>query len=1357
MGTAAKFFDPVVGIDVHLVLVPTPAGPVPTPLPHPFVGIVFDPIGAAVGAAIGAVLGGGGPVFVQGLPCGNTGTDVKGYPHFPTPPGVAPAPADPPANEGTLVTGSTSVKFMGSSESRITSMVSTCGFPVSLPTSVCLSVPAGPPVNIGGPEGLDVMAAVTRGIRTKWASSKLHKLAKAAEGSKRSKFICFLTGHPIDVMSGELIAEASDFEIPGLIPIDWERNYRSRSVAVGGLGPGWSHPFDEWIECHDANTVTLHLADGRDVTHGIGMGDEVFNAEERYFLRRRHDHFQRYDIATGKCYTYRTQNGDRHQLTKIANRAGVTITFDYDNDQLVRIIDTAGRQLDVSWRQRRIVAIAHDGRMLVRYEYESGLLSAVTDPLGHAMRYRYRGGVMVEEVHRTGLTFHFEWDWYHPEGWCQRSWGEEPGHDGRIYPRELRYDPQRHVTTVADSRGSWTYYGNALGLVDKQIDPSGRITTYEWSDDCRKVAEADGLGNTRQWVYDEWGNCVEEQDELGRITTRRFTQQHQLQELIDPANGHWKFHHGVIGSLVAMTDPLGSTTHYHHDEYGRLTSIDDPVNRTIRYEYHNDHAVAAISDGEGRIERFGVDRLGRLAWSQDASGRKTTISRDAAGRPLHIRHGDGDELHLRYDAGGNVIQRVDQLGRKEEMHYTGTGQLSEYIDAAGYTVKLAYDGEEDLTHVFNQAGERYYFQRDEAGRIRTEIGFDGKRVRYVYDKAGQLQKAVGPQRGEVTEYQHNGAGFLVKVTAVDPFMNKQIEEFEYDALGAVIATKREIKAGLDMPTNPAAYTNAPAVTVRFERDARGAVVHELQQTGDGPAFSIENRYDQGGMRVQRDTSLGRRVNYEYDNAGEVASIGVGLTSPFAGLSLATALADTWRMEVTRNAGGEEIARSFPGGVRALWKRDAGGRMSERHVLTGVNPAKRKAGSDVLLQQYAWRSAEQIVAIQDLLRGGQRQFSHDVRGNLVQETRYPHRGAAQVPITQYRLADKVGNLFRSIDYSDAEYSPGGALRRFGSNTYEYDDAGRMARKTLADGGEWEYRWSPNSRLLSVKRPDGKTVSFDYDAFGRRTQKRFGGAITSYVWDGNDLVHQQVRRADGSLAPLATWVHEPGTVSPIVQEEGSQRYGIVTDHLGVPQILTNKTGDVAWRAQLDVYGVPFDEDGEVAQPWRYPGQLYDEETGLCYNRHRYYDPETGRYISEDPTKLAGGLTLHGYVHDPLLWVDPLGLLGNLYDIVKYGQKSPGLFNHHNVMDAWAKSNIPGYVSRAYDQPTVQLSKSLHDAAHATERAWMKKTFGKVRGNWKNMTARQMQDLSEKMFDAADVPKIARRSYYKSFNKYVYTKCG
>src|SRR5262249_40520524 len=153
------------------------------PLPHPFIGMVFDPIGALIGAAIGLIFGGGGPVFINRLlPVGNTGTQVVAIPHFPMPPGVSFAPFDKPGNEGMIVTGSKTVTMAGASAGRLLSMVMSCNFPINLPTSLCIAIAVGPPVLVGGPDSFDILAAITQAIRTKWVSDRLHSLLRAKPG-----------------------------------------------------------------------------------------------------------------------------------------------------------------------------------------------------------------------------------------------------------------------------------------------------------------------------------------------------------------------------------------------------------------------------------------------------------------------------------------------------------------------------------------------------------------------------------------------------------------------------------------------------------------------------------------------------------------------------------------------------------------------------------------------------------------------------------------------------------------------------------------------------------------------------------------------------------------------------------------------------------------------------------------------------------------------------------------------------------------------------------------------------------------------------------------------------------------------
>lgn len=98
----------------------------------------------------------------------------------------------------------------------------------------------------------------------------------------------------------------------------------------------------------------------------------------------------------------------------------------------------------------------------------------------------------------------------------------------------------------------------------------------------------------------------------------------------------------------------------------------------------------------------------------------------------------------------------------------------------------------------------------------------------------------------------------------------------------------------------------------------------------------------------------------------------------------------------------------------------------------------------------------------------------------------------------------------------------------------------------------------------------------------------------------------------------------------------------DHLGTPQELTAYSGEIMWSAKYRAYGNLATLDvAEIDNPLRFQGQYFDTETGLHYNRHRYYNPSSGRFLTPDPIKLAGGLNNYQYVPNPTGWVDPLGL--------------------------------------------------------------------------------------------------------------------
>lgn len=1219
---AAKWFDPVIGIDVHMVMVPAPPSPtpVPTPLPHPFFGVVFDPLGAAIGAAIGMALSGGGPVLVNGLPAGNTGTDVIGFGHSPMPPGISFAPNDIPGNEGVIVTGSKTVTFGGASEGRLLSMVMSCNFPVNLPTSLCLAVPAGPPVLIGGPDSFDILAAVTKAIRTKWFSEALHKGLKP--GPRLSKAICFLTGHPVDVMSGEVLSDAIDFELPGPIPIRFERSYWSRSERGGALGPGWTHPLDASIDERNLD-VAVVLSDGRERVHpAMAVGASLWDGIDRYTLERREDGY-RLTTWDGTSYHFARVPGARkaYPLVRISDRCDNEITLRYDDGRLAGVTDSAGRELRFSSTAEGRVAGVHFDAMkldLVRFTYDGeGRLSAAIDALGHAIRYEYRGGVLIRETNRNGLSFYFEYDWYHPQGWCIRTWG-----DGGIYDRRITYDKLRHVTLVDDSRGGRThYFGNAAGLVDRIIDPTGRETRYEWDEWYRKTAEIDGLGGRQEWEFDRRGNVVAERDATGATKRWTYDDWNEMSEFVDALGNVFRYTRDRRGKLRFATDPLGNAFEYDHDPRGRLTTCRDPRGLTFSLTYDERSCPETITDWGGNATECVHDELGRLVTVHEPLGTCTRLQWDARSMLVAFDQSDGTSFRMKHDGEGNVVEVSDRTGSTTRYSYSGLNQRTEIIDAVGGIVRYLYDSEERLVGVINERDEEYRFDLDLAGRTVRERRFDGAKIEFRHDAAGRCCERLNGAR-QRTRFVRDAAGRVVGHI----HHGGDRTGYEYDAAGRLIRA-----------------WNGECET-RVERDPLGRVVRE----SSGEHF-IQSSYDAVDNCIDLRTSLGPRLEYEPGWSGTPTRISV--ESP--------GRKGRYTLGIARDVAGNENERHLPGAIRASWERGDAGRPRKLAVLS--------TDQSILSLSYEWSESGTISAI-DRDRVGTTHYEHDARYYLTK---------AVLPdgSMQLRKPDAAGNVYRAEDCTDRLYAPGGVIVRADGTRHVHDGDGRLIERVLPDGSTWRYAWDDAGQLRSVLRPDGTRVEFSYDPFGRRISKRLGDRSTTYVWSGDQLLGE----VDGDGRSVL-WAFAQDQFEPLIKIEDGRCYGVVCDHLGTPLALFDDAGGTAWRASIDLFGHADVEIGVTECNWRWPGMYHDQETSLYYNRFRYYDPDLGRYISPDPIRLLGGTNLYAYTIDPLLWTDPFGLVA--CDKVTRRTRALTADELNHAFDRHAAEVFGRHVSRAHD---------------------------------------------------------------------------
>jgi len=288
---------------------------------------------------------------------------------------------------------------------------------------------------------------------------------------------------------------------------------------------------------------------------------------------------------------------------------------------------------------------------------------------------------------------------------------------------------------------------------------------------------------------------------------------------------------------------------------------------------------------------------------------------------------------------------------------------------------------------------------------------------------------------------------------------------------------------------------------------------------------------------------------------------------------------------------------------------------------------------------------------------QRRYNYDANGNLagIDDSRKGNRSYHYDPLdrlisvrgaTPESFAhDPAGNLLGQSNESTANLAnvKGNRLLMQGDRHYEYDAYGNLSRERRGTGQKLvtEYRYDCQHRLIGVSLPGGSTATYKYDAFGRRIEKTVDGHITEFLWQGERLI------AESAENRYRSYIYEPGTFRPLAMLDGegprkATPFYYQLDHLGTPQELTDYSGEIMWSAKYRAYGNLAALDvSEIDNPLRFQGQYFDAETGLHYNRHRYYNPGTGRFLTPDPIKLAGGLNSYQYVPNPTGWVDPLGL--------------------------------------------------------------------------------------------------------------------
>jgi RHS repeat-associated protein len=985
--------------------------------------------------------------------------------------------------------------------------------------------------------------------------------------------------------------------------------------------------------------------------------------------------------------------------------AGEEVLSDIISKQGETIVAHAGTQIDADSGCIRTLWEIKDGklvRQLAAYDYdEHGDLIRAQDENAAARQYQYDRHLVIRYTDRTGRGMNLAYDTSIDSGAhakAIREWADDGSYDTR-----LEWDKNIRLTYVTDALGYETrYYYDIAGYTYRVVYPDGR---EEWlfRDDAKNVVRhVHADGSSEHHRYDEHGNLLTHTRADGSQVYFEYDGLHRVTGIRDGEGGTWKRDYNVQGHLVEETDPRGNKTQYAYDKAGRPVEVTDAKGGVKKLAYTPDGQLASYTDCSGHSSHWEYDDRKRLVKSIDAAGNVTryrytslraeTLAQahnaglDSGNHPGQLEaviHPDGSEEQLRHDAEGRLLAHIDAIQRTTAYRYTTAGLIARRTDALGHSLDYQWDALGRLSALENENGSVYRFQYDPAGRLQQEQGFDGKVTEYRYDEAsGVLAETV--EAGVTTRLGFDVMGRLVQRRAAAPGHPEQIETFAYNANGQLAEAKNE------------------HVRLQWFYDEGGNLVREHQHY-QGP-FHPDRRtavwhhqYDELNQRTGTTRPDGHRVEWLTYGAGHVHGLLLD------GQELVSFERDALYQETGRTQanGLLQTMKYDPAGRLIEQQLGAIAQFSqkERDFQSNTYRPDVQAGMHAtILRRYRYDRSGQLTSFEDSRRG-RVEYRYDPVGRLLAaNSALGHETFAFDPAGNIQAADTAQQepmarrdpLPKLLD---------NLLKEYAGVRYRYDERGNVVERTQ-DGKRSEYEWDAFNRMTRATTWHGVTT-FAYDPLGRRIAKHSraieGTAFreatrTMYGWDGDKLaLESSVHQGYAAGERTVHYVYERDSFVPLVQATRSLelrlapttdvkalmagndgKYDIALDplwngefeqeaepfskdeiafyqcdHLGTPQELTDCEGKVAWSAQYRAWGQAKEAISEagrragIQNPIRFQGQYLDDETGLHYNRHRYYDPDTTRYLTQDPVGLIGGTNLYRYASNSTVWVDPLGL--------------------------------------------------------------------------------------------------------------------
>ncbi len=554
--------------------------------------------------------------------------------------------------------------------------------------------------------------------------------------------------------------------------------------------------------------------------------------------------------------------------------------------------------------------------------------------------------------------------------------------------------------------------------------------------------------------------------------------------------------------------------------------------------------------------------------------------------------------------------------------YDALNRLFTTADRAGGNTTYAYDANDHLTQVKTPNGATTGYVVDDLGNVLSESSPDRGVTTYTYDGAGNLTSKTDA-RGIVTNYTYDALNRLTSVTY--PSDTTENVTYTYDS-----------SPGCTNGVGRLCSVTDESGTTNYAYDGFGHVISTARLEAN---VTYTTAYDPDALgRVLDETYPdGRVVSYTRDALGRIKNV----TATVNGSPVTLVSQMKWRADNLLSA------QTWGNGLAETRSYDYAGRLTTQTI-----------GTDTRV--YGYDNNGNLTSLQTVPAVDC--YGYDLVDRIIQGTVLTQSGAAcpaATPGSVYKYDGNGNRLSKTtgtptVTYNFTAYS--NRLASIGGNAVTTNLIGGIRVDTQG----YTFAYDNAGRRFAVYQSGGILADYSYDSENRRTIKFSAEGIIHYHYDTQGHLIEETFQ-DGTFHRAYIWADDT-PIAQITKDSSGQEVitYLHTDYDNTPRLATDSTGKIVWRWD-SAFGDAAPNPNLMTVNLRYPGQYFDQETGLVYNRARYYDPGTGRFVSADPVSVqehvasafadlrSGAMTgqspleLNPYAYtadNPLRWTDPTG---------------------------------------------------------------------------------------------------------------------